>query len=170
MLKDAFKYGQHNCTAFIDGRKCDLRLILLPVPPRNVNDEYLKERYRWASKRTTTKNMLSRWRAAVFPDLGRGRLLPLSGLVQGFISYVYEEESSCTPQELIALMDVLEGRVVESCNQFKALTFANMHGLNKDFVIGIFRTVTEDQSVDDLAQFRFNLNDIKSLIEELKNE
>lgn len=170
MIKDAFKYGQHNCTAYIDGRKSDIRLILLPATPANVNDEYLKERYRWSSKRTTNKNMLNRWRAAVYPDLGRGRMQMLQGDVQGYIAHVYSERAAQRPQDMVALLDVLEGRVVESSSQLKTLTFAIQQGLNANFIIGIFRPITPQMTVDELAQFRFNLNDIKSLIEALRNE
>lgn len=165
---DTYKYGQHKCTASVDGKEVELRFILLPITPQDVNDPYLKDRYRWANKATTYKNMLNRWRAAVSPDLRRGKLEPFHGDVQAYLISIYDEEPLTKPEDVVAILDVCSGPVIDSSQQLKSLTITNMRGLHSNILVGAFREVPPQATPEELAEFRFNLNDIKAIIEELK--
>lgn len=167
---DPYKYGQQHCIADIGGKSTALRVILLPIMPKSVNDAYLKDRYRWAGKITTQKNLLNRWRSAVSPDLKRGRHPPLTGDIQGFITCLYSDpQETPTQTELVALLDVLEGTVYQSSSQLKSFTVNITNGFTSNFIVGIFRHIPPKATVDDLAEFRMSLIEIKDLLEKLKN-
>lgn len=134
LLKSTFKKipgmrfipGQHDLTLWIGGERTEVRAVLLPAPPRALNDEYIEERYRRSLKNTTEKNKLNRWRGAAVPDLKRRNLSPLKGETQCFLAFISNGEAPLTFVELNAINRAFNGTVVADDKQIKYLEQINI--------------------------------------------
>lgn len=163
MIIDPRIKGQHQASLYLNEESdaIQTRIVIMPIMPRQVNDDYLRERYRRANKPTSLDNMLQRWCNSVPTELKRRKMQPLTGTVQGFVACLHNSPHPISSKELDALLFSLEGTVFQSFYQIKSLTITNDTWSKEGVIVGLFREVSADCSPKQLTEFCFTGQEIE---------